>query len=270
MDGLITPLSYDFFVRTLLITSMAGLSCGVTGIFITNQRMSSVAYGLSHATLGGVVLNQAMGLHFYIGFGIWGLIAAVFVRRLVKRRIYSDGLITGVSIASLVLGVFLSIYRPLIQDIATAELYGRVLDFSPIDVWRVAAVTIVILGGAMLVCRPSLLHIDQKFITSHSTLLVVIEAIITLILATLLVRELAAMLGIIRIIPAVLIPAFTARFLSDRFNQILIISGGIGMATAFVGAYTSFYFNIALGLGETLANASVFVTVLLWKRSFQS
>ena len=64
MDFLIAPFRYEFFSRAVMVGVMAGLLCGVMGVYITTRRMSYIAHGLSHAILGGAVLSYVLNLNF--------------------------------------------------------------------------------------------------------------------------------------------------------------------------------------------------------------
>ncbi|WP_413201393.1 metal ABC transporter permease, partial [Nostoc piscinale] len=97
---------------------------------------------------------------------------------------------------------------------------------------------------------------------------VVMDTLFALMLATLLVATLN-ILGVTLIISAVVIPASIARLLSDRFGYIMIISGILGAAIAFVGIYLSYYLDIASGASVVLLSTLIFAGVLLWK-SIQS
>lgn len=60
MDFILEPFRYEFFSRAILVGMMAGLLCGVMGVYITTRRMSYIAHGLSHAILGGAVLSLSL------------------------------------------------------------------------------------------------------------------------------------------------------------------------------------------------------------------
>ena len=47
------PFAYQFFVKGLLVATMAGLLCGLIGVYITLRGMSYIGHGLSHALFGG-------------------------------------------------------------------------------------------------------------------------------------------------------------------------------------------------------------------------
>ena len=266
MDFLIAPFRYEFFSRAILVGMMAGLLCGVMGVYITTRRMSYIAHGLSHAILGGAVLSYVLGLNFYIGSGIWGFFAALLIQYLTGRRIYSDAAIGIVTTASFALGVaIISTTRKFSQNFEAA-LFGNVLGIAPTDLWIVTGVTVVLLSLIFVFYRPLLFwSFDREVAQVHGVPVVAMDTLFALMLATLLVATLNV-LGVTLIISAVVIPASIARLLSNQFGYMMVISGVIGATTAFVGIYLSYYFDIASGASVVLLSTLVFGCVLLWTR----
>lgn len=266
MNFLIEPFRYEFFSRAILVGMMAGLLCGVMGVYITTRRMSYIAHGLSHAILGGAVLSYVLGLNFYIGSGIWGFFAALLIQYLTGRRIYSDAAIGIVTTASFALGVaIISTYRKFSQNFEAA-LFGNVLGVAPSDLWIVMGVTVVLLGIVFFFYRPLLFwSFDREVAFVHGVPVLAMDTLFALMLATLLVATLNV-LGVTLIISAVVIPASIARLLSNHFGYIMIISGVLGALIAFVGIYLSYYFDIASGASVVLLSTLIFGCVLLWTR----
>ncbi|MBN3942834.1 metal ABC transporter permease [Nostoc sp. NMS9] len=264
MDFLLAPFRYDFFSRAVLVGMMAGLLCGVMGVYITTRRMSYIAHGLSHAILGGAVLSYVLGLNFYIGSGIWGFAAALLIQYLTGRKVYSDAAIGIVTTASFALGVaVISSYRKFSHNFEAA-LFGNVLGVSPSDLWVVTVVTVVLLSLVFFFYRPLLFWcFDREVAQVHGVPVVAMDTLFALMLATLLVATLNV-LGVTLIISAVVIPASIARLISDRFGHIMILSGILGATIAFVGIYLSYYLDIASGASVVLLSTLVFTCVLLW------
>jgi manganese/iron transport system permease protein/iron/zinc/copper transport system permease protein len=269
MDFFLTPFRYEFFTRAILVGMMAGLLCGVMGVYITTRRMSYIAHGLSHAILGGAVLSYVLGLNFYIGSGIWGFFAALLIQYLTGRKIYSDAAIGIVTTASFALGVaIISTYRKFSQNFEAA-LFGNVLGVSPSDLWVVTGVTSVLLGLVFFFYRPLLFwSFDREVAQVHGVPVFAMDTLFALMLATMLVATLNV-LGVTLIISAVVIPASIARLLSNRFSYMMIISGALGAAIAFIGIYLSYHFDIASGASVVLLSTLLFACVLLmtsWQR----
>lgn len=266
MDFLLEPFRYEFFSRAVVVGMMAGLLCGVMGVYITTRRMSYIAHGLSHAILGGAVLSYVLGLNFYIGSGIWGFGAALLIQYLTSRKIYSDAAIGIVTTASFALGVaVISTYRKFSQNFEAA-LFGNVLGIGPTDLWIVTGVTVALLGLIFVFYRPLLFWcFDREVAQVHGVPVFVMDTLFALMLAALLVATLQV-LGVTLIISAVVIPASISRLLSDRFGYMMVISGTVGAAIAFVGIYLSYYFDIASGASVVLLSTLVFGVVLSWTR----
>jgi len=266
MDLILTPFRYEFFTRAIIVGMMAGLLCGVMGVYITTRRMSYIAHGLSHAILGGAVLSYVLGLNFYIGSGIWGFFAALLIQYLTGNKVYSDAAIGIVTTASFALGVaIISTYRKFSQNFEAA-LFGNVLGVSPTDLWVVTGVTIVLLGLIFCFYRPLLFwSFDREVAQVHGVPVLAMDTLFALMLATLLVATLN-ILGVTLIISAVVIPASIARLLSNHFGYMMLISGALGAAISFVGIYLSYHFDIASGASVVLLSTLIFSAVLLWTR----
>ncbi|MBP5973499.1 metal ABC transporter permease [Brasilonema sp. CT11] len=265
MNFILEPFRYEFFSRAILVGMMAGLLCGVMGVYITTRRMSYIAHGLSHAILGGAVLSYVLGLNFYIGSGIWGFGSAVLIQYLTGRKIYSDAAIGIVTTASFALGVaVISSYRKFSQNFEAA-LFGNVLGVSPADLWVVTGVTVVLLSLVFCFYRPLLFWcFDREVAQVHGVPVFAMDTLFALMLATMLVATLNV-LGVTLIISAVVIPASIARLLSNHFGYMMIVSGFLGAAIAFFGIYLSYYFDIASGASVVLLSTMIFGCVLLWR-----
>lgn len=266
MDFFLKPFQYEFFTRALIVAMLAGLLCGVMGVYITTRRMSYIAHGLSHAILGGAVLSYVLGLNFYVGSGIWGFAAALLIQYLTGSKIYSDAAIGIVTTASFALGVaIISRHRSFSQNFEAA-LFGNVLGVSETDLWIVAGVTVALLSLVFFFYRPLLFWcFDREVAQVHGVPVLAMDTLFALMLATLLVATLNV-LGVTLIISAVVIPASIARLLSNRFGYMMIISGFLGAAIAFIGIYLSYHFDIASGASIVLLSTLIFGGVLLWTR----
>ncbi|PZO58591.1 MAG: metal ABC transporter permease [Phormidesmis priestleyi] len=264
LDLLLRPFEYEFFIRAMGVGVLAGLLCGVMGVYIITRHMSYIAHGLSHAILGGAVLSYVLGINFYFGAGVWGFVAALVIQFLTGKRVYADAAIGIVTTASFALGVaIISTYRSFTRSFEAA-LFGNVLGITPTDVWIVAIVTVVLLSLIFVFYRPLLFwSFDREVAQVHGVSVFSMDTLFALMLAALIVSTLQ-ILGVTLIISAIVIPASTARLLSDRFGVMMIISGAIGAVVAFFGIYLSYYLDIASGASVVLLSTLVFTIVLAW------
>ena len=269
MELLLRPFQYDFFTRALLVSSMAGLLCGVMGVYITTRRMSYIAHGLSHAILGGAVLSYVIGVNFYIGSGLWGFGAALLIQYLSTRKIHADAAIGIVTTASFAMGIaIISSYRQFTQSFEAA-LFGNVLGIAPVDVWVVAVVTVGLLGLIAVFYQPLLFWcFDREVAQVHGVPVLSMDVLFALMLAALLVTTLQ-ILGVTMVISAVVIPASIARLLSDKFSHMIFISAGLGAFFSLFGIYLSYYFDVASGASVVLLSTMGFAAAIVWNSFVQ-
>ena len=160
LDVLFEPFAYDFFVKGVLVATMAGFLCGLLGVFITLRGMSYMGHGLSHAVFGGFAASSVINLNYYVGAGIWGLASALAINKVARsRRIGADAAIGVITTASFALGVVLLTMYGNRGPSFDAALFGSIIGVADTDVWIVAGVTVlaVVVVGAryrVLLCSP--------------------------------------------------------------------------------------------------------------------
>src|SRR3990170_4851854 len=177
--SLLIPFEYEFFRNGFIAAVLVGGLCGFIGVYVVLRRMSYIGHGLSHAIFGGAVLSYVVNINFFLGAGLWALIAAYLIHRISHRRwVGADAAIGVVTTSSFALGVaIVSTYRTFTRNIEAA-LFGKIL-------------------------------------------------------------------GVTLVAAAMVIPPVIGRYLTKRFQTLLIISPLIGMLCSAVGMYLSFYLDIS-------------------------
>jgi len=264
MDTLLTPFQFEFFRNGTIAAVLVGSLCGLIGVYIVLRGMSYIGHGLSHAIFGGAVVAFVMQINFYVGAGLWGFIAALLINQTVKRtRINADAAIGVITTASFAIGVALiSRYRRFTQSF-DAALFGNVLGVTAADVWVIVSVT------ALIVLVVGLLYKQLLFTTFDSEVAQVygistgwIDTWFALILAAAIIASIQ-ILGVTMIAAALVIPAITARLLTDSFHRMIVISTSLGGLTGLLGMYLSFYVDVSSGATIVLLQAFFFSLALL-------
>jgi len=88
-----------------------------------------------------------------------------------------------------------------------------------------------------------------------------IETWFALILAAAIIVSMQ-ILGVTMIAAALVVPAITARLLTDSFHRMIAFSTGLGALTGFLGMYLSFYVDVSSGATIVLVQAILFGLVL--------
>ncbi|NBS28553.1 MAG: metal ABC transporter permease [Actinobacteria bacterium] len=109
--------------------------------------MSYIGHGLSHAVFGGAAASAVIGVNFFIGAGIWGVVSGVLIARVARRRVLgADAAIGVVTTASFALGLALMNRYGQASKSIEAVLFGSVLGVRFTDIVAVAAVALLSLA----------------------------------------------------------------------------------------------------------------------------
>jgi manganese/iron transport system permease protein/iron/zinc/copper transport system permease protein len=263
MAALTEPFSYEFFVRGLVASALAGGLCGLLGVYITLRHMSYIGHGLSHAIFGGAVVSYLAQIDFYLGAGLWGFASGLLINAVAKKRqIAADAAIGIVTTASFAVGVALiSRVRRFTKNFEAA-LFGNILGVTPQDVLVLAGVTLVVAITVFLLYKQLLfITFDPDVAPTYGISVTRVDTLFALILSASIIASMQV-LGVTLIAAVIVIPAVIARLLTNRFAVLLGLSALIGAACGLAGMYASFYLDISSGATIVLTSAALFLIVL--------
>ncbi len=259
-DELTRPFDYEFFRNGLIVATVAGALCGVVGCYVVLRHMSYIGHGLSHAIFGGYAFAGVIGVNLFVGAGIWGVITALAVGGIVRRRpIGSDAAIGVVTTASFALGlVLVQLYGSPTRN-ADALLFGNVLGVTTGDVWLIVGVTVAT-GVVVFACYRPLLFttFDSPVAAATGVRTAWVDGVLMVVLSATVLATMNVM-GVTMIAAALVIPAVVARMLTDSFGRMLAFGGVIGAISGFVGLNVSYHLDVASGPAVVLTAASFFV-----------
>jgi manganese/iron transport system permease protein/iron/zinc/copper transport system permease protein len=259
MDAFLIPFQFEFFRNGTLAAVLVGGLCGLIGVYIVLRGMSYIGHGLSHAIFGGAVVAFVLQLNFYVGAGLWGFLAALLINQTVRRtRLNADAAIGVVTTASFAVGVaVISRYRRFTQSF-DAALFGNILGVTRTDVLVIAGVTLLVaLVIFILYKRLLFTTFDREVAQVHGVSTGWVETWFALVLAAAIIASMQ-ILGVTMIAAALVVPAITARLMTDSFHRMVLLSTGLGALTGLLGMYVSFYIDISSGATIVLLQALLF------------
>lgn len=264
MSTLREPFGYDFFVRALIVATVSGALCGMIGVYVVLRGMSYIGHGLSHAIFGWAVASTVVGVNVFLGAGVGGLAAALFINRVARRRsIGADAAIGVITSASFAIGIVLISVRGTFVDFE-GLLWGDVLGVAPTDVAVVVLVGAAAAASVFLGYRALLFSTFDPEVAEVSG---VRTGRVDLLLAVMLTATITAtmnVLGVTMIAAMLVIPPVIGRLLSDSFGRMLWISVVVGTVCGFVGVYGSYYLDWSSGATVVLAAGALFVLAFMW------
>lgn len=266
LELLIAPLRYEFVVNGMIAAILVGTLCGLIGVYVVLRGMSYIGHGLSHAAFGGAVVGYIMNIDFYIGAGIWGFLSALMIDAIVKKRkVKADVAIGIVTTAGFAVGVALiSRARGFTKNLEAA-LFGNILGVTKDDIIVIGCVTVITSIIIFLLYKQILFTtFDEETARVFGIRTGWIDTLFSLVLAASIIVSMQV-IGVTMIAAAIIVPAATARLLTDNFNRMVILSVLIGSITAVLGMYLSFYINAPSGATIVLFGAGIFLLTMLYR-----
>jgi ABC-type Mn2+/Zn2+ transport system permease subunit len=261
---LLEPFQYGFFRNGLIVATLAGALCGLVGVYVVLRSMSYIGHGLSHAVFGGAAISAVMGVNYFLGAGLWGLLSGLMIGRVSSRRVIgADAAIGVVTTASFALGLAILARSGQASRSIDAVLFGNVLGVFVRDIVAVALV------GTLVVTMIVILYRQLLFVTFDPEVAGVSGVRVPLMEGLLMLALAGTILVTVRVVGALLIsamlvlPATSARMMTNSFGRMLWLSPLLGALFGVVGMYVSWYADVPSGAVIILVGTAVFTVVYL-------
>ncbi|MCY9672883.1 MULTISPECIES: metal ABC transporter permease [Bacillus] len=258
MEFLTGLFEYAFLQKALFTSVMVGIICGVIGCFIILRGMALMGDAISHAVLPGVAISYMLGINFFFGAVLTGVLTAIGIGYVSQNsRIKNDSAIGIVFTAFFSIGIILITFLKSSSDLYHI-LFGNVLAVRSSDMWITLGIGIFILLAVIVFYKELLISSFDPVISSVYGLP---NRMIHYFLMTLLTLVTVASLqtvGIILVVAMLITPAATAYLLTDRLWIMIYLSAFFGAVSAVAGLGLSFTYNLSSGASIVLVATILF------------
>lgn len=273
IDFLIGPFQYSFMLRALIVSALVGFLLPVVGAYIITRGRAFMTDALAHSLVVPVAVASLLGFTSYITAIPGGIGIAMLMGFLSRRTGISDDTSIGVIFASMfALGlIILSISVDVnpgravnIEDL----LLGQVLAVTRADVVVSLCLTLAVVAGIFLFHRHLVYTtFDPEGARVAGVKTSLVEYLLLALLALVIVIGLSAA-GIVLVMAMLVIPSATAYLLARRFTGVIFLGAFIGVVSAVVGLYLSYYANLPSGPAMALVASLIFGLATGHKRAF--
>jgi manganese/iron transport system permease protein len=265
MELLLDPLGFSFFLRALIASTLVGAACAIVGTYVVLRGVAFIGDAIAHAGFPGIVVAYLLGWPLYIGAMIAAVGTALAIGVVTRRAGIRQDTAIGVLFAgTFALGVFLfSGISGYVADLFSF-LFGNVLAIGPGDL-----VALVILGFAVILVVAllwkELLYatFDPLGAAASGIKVERLELLFLTLVAVTIVVSLQAV-GIILVVAMLVTPAATAQQLAVRFTRLMLLAAAIGISSAVVGLYISYWLDVASGATIVLVQTTLFVLAVVF------
>lgn len=257
-------LQYEFLQKALLTSIMVGIICGVIGSFIVLRGMALIGDAISHAVLPGVAISYMLGINFFYGAVVTGMLTAIGIGYINQNsRIKNDSAIGIVFSAAFAIGVILIAKANTSTDL-TRILFGNVLSVRSSDMWMTLIIGAVVLLTVILFYKELLVStFDPTFAASYGLPNRLIHYVIMILLTMVTVASLQTV-GIILVVAMLITPASTAYLLTNRLWVMILLASLFGAISSVIGLYFSFIYNLSSGSVIVLVATAIFLLAFLF------
>ena len=261
---ILAPYDFAFFQRGMVAATLAGALCGVLGVFVVLRGMSYIGHGLSHAVFGGAAASAVMSINFFVGAGIWGIVSGVSIGRIARQKILgADAAIGIVTTASFAGGIALLNRYGQARKSIEAVLFGSVLGVSWVDIIAITSVAVAVFLVVLLAYRKLLYATFDPQVAVVSGERVAFIEVMLMVMLSVTILVTMRVIGTLLISALLVIPAATARMITNSFARMLMLSPVFGAVSCLVGMNLSYHLDTSAGATIILVSAAGFTATYL-------
>ena len=250
-------MEFHFLQNALVSAVVIGAVAGILGCFIILRGMSLMGDAISHAVLPGVALSFILGINFFIGALVFGLLASFLIAFVNQNSTIKGDTAIGISFSSfLALGIILISVAKSSTDLFHI-LFGNILAVQDIDLLITLVVSVIVVVVILAYFKElQVTSFDPVFAQSTGMNVQFYHYLLMFLLALV---SITAMQSVGTVVALLITSAATAYLYSNRLKTMLILAATFGSLSSVLGLVIGYTFNIAIGSTIVLTAAALFV-----------
>ncbi|HGD2909890.1 TPA: metal ABC transporter permease subunit [Streptococcus agalactiae] len=260
-EGLLT---YHFLQNAFITAIVIGIVAGAVGCFIILRSMSLMGDAISHAVLPGVAISFILGINFFIGAIVFGLLSSIIITYIKENSVIKGDTAIGITFSSfLALGIILIGLANSTTDLFHI-LFGNILAVQDSDKYMTIIVGLIVLTLIIIFFKELLLTSFDPVLAKSMGMRVSFYHYLLMILLTLVAVTAMQSVGTILIVALLITPAATAYLYVKSLRTMLFLSSALGAVASVLGLYIGYTFNIAAGSSIVLTSTFMFLLAFLF------
>ena len=258
----------DFFIRALIAGIGIAIVTGPLGCLVIWRRLSYFGDTLAHSALLGVTLAYAFSINISLSvFIISGTVALLLISLQKRTKLAGDSLLGLLAHSSLAIGLVLIGFLSSIRFDLMGLLFGDILAVTTQDILIIWFGGLIILGILFYIWKSIFsATVNYDLAAAEGMKPDLSNFIFTLLLAGVIAISIK-MIGALLITGLLLIPAATARSLSNNPFQMVILSILVGITSVITGLFGSLELNTASGPSIVVAALVLFILSISFNKS---
>jgi ABC-type Mn2+/Zn2+ transport system permease subunit len=266
IELILDPFKYDFMIRSLITAFASGAMLSILGPFAINRNMGFMADAMAHATLPII----AVGV--FLGFSISELgvpaaiLIAIFLGLIIKNTNVGEDTAIGIIFSSFFALGFVLISLLNVTVNLEDLLFGQILAVSTSDVYIVISLLLIVFTVVIVYFKQLLFYSFDPIGAEVKGLNTTFLNYLFLILLSISIVGSLQTVGIILVLSMLIIPAASAKLVTDTFVTSIKVSVLFGIISSISGLYLSYFLNLPSGPSMSLVATGIFVLSFLFNK----
>jgi zinc transport system permease protein len=259
-------LSLPFMQRALVVGILVGFLASYYGVFIVQRGLGFLGSGLAHAAFGGVALGillETEPIWVAVPFTVLVAVGITWVKD--KTKLGGDTTIGIFFSVSMALGIIFIFLKRQYSSDAFNYLFGSILSVALLDIIVPIILIIITLLLFPFWKRWAYSSFDRELAQADRIPVQFDDYLLSILIAVTIVVSIKVV-GIVLIAAFLVIPPAASRLLNNSFSKMTVVSIIIGVSTALIGLWISYYMNVPSGATIILLQATVFFAVMILKK----
>ncbi len=257
-------LTHSFIVNAAFAGLLAGISCGITGVFLVTTHLSFLGVCMAHAAFAGALFGLWLGVDPVLSAAVLSTLTALLIGPLADKGELSPDASAGI-LFSLMLGLaflFMGLL-PGSRAEALSLFWGGILTVRQNDLFILACVTILTMILVFLFYKEILAVLCHRKVAAAVGIPATFVFYMLLVWCAITLAVSLRIAGGLLVYSLVVNPAAAAYQLTYRLKYIFIVSALLGVSSCWAGLAMSFYWDFPAGASIVIVSCVLFALTLL-------
>lgn len=269
IDFIIEPFSYQFMIRSMMISILVGITLPLIGSFVINRNLGFMGDAIAHASLPILVIGSVLGVSIFLSAIPAAVIIALLLGYIISKSTVGEDTAIGIIFSTFfAIGIILLKRYNLATTLNIEDiLFGQILGVSNGDVISTLALSLITIF-TIIIFYKQILYLSFDPIGAQVTGLntKLFDSVFLIVLSLAVIGALQSV-GIILVLSMLITPAAAAKLIMKNFYHSIYISCIFGVIASVTGLYFSYYINLPSGPAMALSSTAIFLICWVFRRS---
>ena len=257
---------HEFLRIVALAALVAAISSGVVGTIVVTRRLTFLAGGIAHATIGGMGIAQWAGYDPLGGAAIAAVLAALLIGLVAHGGTQREDMLIGAIWAiGMAIGLIAISRTPGYQSDLMSFLLGNLLMVTTAEIVLMSSLVVPVLVLLAVFWQPVVATLfDEEFARTRGLPTLAIQLGILIAIALVVVVLLRAV-GLVLVMALLTLPTATAGLFVRTLRRLMLASAGAAVLAMWIGLEVALRTDSPAGASIVLSAAAGYLLAIAYR-----